>query len=261
MPSAATLCEHRGVGGRVALVTGGSRGIGAQCALRFARMGWDVAVSYRSDDHAGTAVTREVEALGQRGIAHRADVSSESDVLGLFDHVHAVLGELGAVVNNAGIVDVPSRLDEMDLGPIVNMMTVNVVGTFLGAREGVRRMSTRHGGRGGAIVNISSGAAKIGSPGEYVDYAASKAAVEALTVGLAREVGGEGIRVNAVRPGIIDTDIHAGSGQSDKPARLASSVPLGRSGTADEVAAAICWLCSDDASYVNGAILDVTGGR
>ena len=255
------MCEHLGVAARVALVTGGSRGIGAQCALRFARMGWDVALSYQSDDHAGTAVTAEIEALGQRGIALRADVSSESDVVDLFDHVHAVLGTVGALVNNAGIVDVASRLDEMDAARIEHMMSVNVVGTFLGAREAVRRMSTRHGGNGGAIVNVSSGATRIGSPGEYLDYAASKAAVEALTLGLAREVGGEGIRVNAVRPGIIDTDIHARGGQPDKAALVGSTVPLGRSGTPEEVAAAICWLCSDDASYINGAILDVTGGR
>ena len=229
--------------------------------MAFARNGWDVAVGYQRDDDAAGYVVAEVEALGQHGVAIGVDVASESDVIGLFERARNELGEVQAIVNNAGIVDVPCRLDEMNVARIKRMMSVNIIGTFLCAREAVRTMSTRHGGGGGAIVNVSSGATKIGSPGEYIDYAASKGAIEVLTIGLAKEVGGEGIRVNAVRPGIIETDIHARGGQPDKPERLAKSVPNGRAGKPHEVAAAIQWLCTDEASYVNGAILDVTGGR
>lgn len=246
---------------RVAVVTGGSRGIGASCALRFARSGWDVVIAYRSDAEAAEIVRTEIRGLGQRGLACRSDVSSEPEVIRLFEDAHQSFGRIDALINNAGIVDVSSRVEDMDLARLTRMMNVNVIGSFLCAREAVRRMSTRHGGSGGSIVNISTGATKVGSPGEYVDYAASKAAVEVLTLGLAKEVGNEGIRVNAVRPGVIVTEIHARSGRPHKPEQLAPTVPLGRSGSPDEVAAAVYWLCTEDASYVSGSIVDVTGGR
>jgi NAD(P)-dependent dehydrogenase (short-subunit alcohol dehydrogenase family) len=250
-----------GVVAKVAIVTGGSRGIGAAVAEAFAGAGWDVALGYRNEERAARAVVERVEALGRSAVAVRLDVADEPEVVGLFELVRASLGAPSAVVNNAGMVATESRLDEMSAERIERMLAVNVLGAFLCAREAVRSMSARHGGAGGAIVNVSSGATKVGSPAEYVDYAASKGALEVFTVGLAKEVGGEGIRVNAVRPGVIDTEIHARNEQADKPARLASSVPLGRAGGAGEVAAAIYWLCTDAASYVNGAILDVTGGR
>ncbi len=245
----------------VAIVTGGSRGIGAAVVQALAEGGWDVAVGYHSDGEAARAVVGRVEALGRRAIACRLDVGDEEQVVALFDRVRTQLGAPRALVNNAGIVAPPSRLDDMSAERIQQMFKVNVLGAFLCAREAVRAMSTHHGGSGGAIVNVSSGATKVGSPAEYVDYAASKGALEVLTLGLAKETGGEGIRVNAVRPGIIDTEIHARNDQPDKPARLASTVPLGRAGSPEEVAAAVCWLCSDASSYVSGAILDVAGGR
>jgi NAD(P)-dependent dehydrogenase (short-subunit alcohol dehydrogenase family) len=245
----------------VVVITGGGRGIGAECAVAFGRAGWDVGVGYRTDAVAAAQVVAKIEAMGRRAVACRADVSSESDVVAFFAAVDRELGALGALVNNAGIVDVPSRIADMGAERLERIMSVNVVGAFLCAREAVRRMSTSYGGSGGAIVNVSSGATKVGSPGEYVDYAASKGAIDVLTLGLAREVGPEGIRVNAVRPGIIKTEIHARGGQADKPERLGATVPLGRSGEPAEVAPAIVWLCSNEASYVNGAILDVTGGR
>jgi len=243
------------------VVTGGGRGIGAACALGLARAGWDVAVVYVADADAARAVVGAVAAEGRRALAVQADVSLEDDVAELFGRVDAELGPLGALVNNAGIAAPPRRVDELDAARLARMMAVNVIGPFLCAGQAVRRMSRRHGGSGGSIVNVSSGATRVGSPGEYVDYAASKAAVETMTLGLAKEVGGEGIRVNAVRPGIIDTEIHARTGQPDKPTRLAPTVPLGRPGTPGEVAAAVTWLCGDEAGYVSGAVLDVTGGR
>ena len=243
------------------MVTGGGRGIGAACALGLARAGWDVAVVYVADADAARAVVGAVAAEGRRALAVQADVSLEDDVAELFGRVDAELGPLGALVNNAGIAAPPRRVDELDAARLARMMAVNVIGPFLCAGQAVRRMSRRHGGSGGSIVNVSSGATRVGSPGEYVDYAASKAAVETMTLGLAKEVGGEGIRVNAVRPGIIDTEIHARTGQPDKPTRLAPTVPLGRPGTPGEVAAAVTWLCGDEAGYVSGAVLDVTGGR
>jgi len=243
------------------VVTGGSRGIGAACALGLARAGWDVAVVYVADADAARAVAGSVATEGRRALAVHADVSLQDDVAELFDRVDAELGPLGALVNNAGIAAPPCRVDELEAARLHRMMAVNVIGSFLCAGQAVRRMSRRHGGSGGSIVNVSSGATRVGSPGEYVDYAASKAAVETMTLGLAKEVGGEGIRVNAVRPGIIDTEIHARTGQPDKPTRLAPTVPLGRPGTPVEVAAAVTWLCGDEAGYVSGAILDVTGGR
>lgn len=246
---------------KVAVVTGGSRGIGARCAVALGGDGWDVAIGFGGDEQAARAVVKEVEALGRRAAAWRVDLASEPQVVELFSRATEQLGPIAALVNNAGIVDRPSRLDEMDAGRIERMMRINVVGSILCAREAVRRMSARRGGAGGVIVNVSSGATKVGSPGEYVDYAASKGAIEVFTIGLAKEVGGEGIRVNAVRPGVIQTEIHERSGQPDKPERVGATVPLGRSGQPEEVAGAVRWLCSDEASYVSGAILDVTGGR
>jgi NAD(P)-dependent dehydrogenase (short-subunit alcohol dehydrogenase family) len=254
--------QHRAVAiDGVALVTGGSRGIGAATARLLAARGFDVCVSYRLDAAAAAGVVADCEAAGRRALAVRADVSSESDVLGMFARVESELGAPGVLVNNAGIVAPARRVADMPLERIERTTSVNVLGSFLCAREAVRRMSTRHGGRGGAIVNVSSAAARLGSPGEYVDYAASKAAIDTMTLGLAREVGREGIRVNAVRPGIIDTDIHATGGRPHRARELAGQIPIGRAGTPAEVAAAIVWLCSEEASYVTGALLDVTGGR
>jgi NAD(P)-dependent dehydrogenase (short-subunit alcohol dehydrogenase family) len=245
---------------RLALITGGSRGIGAATAVLLAGQGWDVCVTYRANADAAAEVVGACRSLGREAAACRADVASERDVDDVFRFCDA-LGSLAALVNNAGIVAPKARVDEMDATRVERMMAVNVVGPFLCAREAVRRMSTHHGGSGGVIVNVSSAAARLGSPGEYVDYAASKGAIDTMTIGLAREVAMEGIRVNAVRPGMIDTDIHASGGQPDRLGRLRSSVPMQRPGTAEEVAEAIAWLCSDAASYVTGALLDASGGR
>ena len=246
----------------VAVVTGGSRGIGAATALLLARRGWDVCLGYRRDADAAKAVVHDCETAGVRAVAMAGDVASPDDVAALFAAADA-LGPVSALVNNAGVVAPAARVDELTLTPerISRLMAVNVTGAFLCAGEAVRRMSRRHGGSGGSIVNVSSGAARLGSPGEYVDYAASKAAVDTLTIGLAREVAGEGVRVNAVRPGLIDTDIHASGGRPDRVEQMRSIVPMQRGGTADEVASAIAWLCSDEASYTTAAIIDVTGGR
>ncbi len=246
---------------RSLLITGGSRGIGAATALRAARAGWHVAVNYVRDAASADAVVAQVQALGRQAVALPGDVADEAQVLAMFQRLDAALPPLAGLVNNAGVVDVAARVDEMAAARVQRMLAVNVLGSFLCAREAVRRMSTAHGGRGGAIVNLSSAAARLGSPGQYVDYAAAKGAVDTFTLGLAREVAAEGIRVNAVRPGIIDTDIHASGGQPDRAARLAAQVPMQRPGQADEVAATIVWLLSDDASYTTGAIVDVSGGR
>lgn len=243
------------------LVTGGSRGIGAACCLRAADVGWDVAVNYARDADAADRVAAAVRERGRRAITVAADVADEAQVLAMFARVDAELGPLAGLVNNAGIVDLPQRVDEMSLARLKRMFDINILGSFLCAREAVRRMSTRHGGRGGAIVNLSSAAAKLGSPAQYVDYAASKGAIDTFTLGLAREVAAEGIRVNAVRPGIIETEIHASGGLPDRAKDLAPQVPMKRAGTADEVAAAVLWLLSDAASYVTGTVIDVTGGR
>jgi NAD(P)-dependent dehydrogenase (short-subunit alcohol dehydrogenase family) len=246
---------------KTALISGGSRGIGAATAVACAQAGFDVAVVYRERaDVAARVVTHCVD-MGAGAIAVQADVSVEADVVRAFHEAAEQLGPLAALVNNAGIVAPQSRVEDLDMARVERMMQVNVVGAFLCAREAVRRMSTRHGAAGGSIVNISSRAAVLGSAGEYVDYAASKAAVDTMTVGLAHEVAAEGIRVNAVRPGIIDTEIHASGGQPDRAHRLRDRVPLGRPGRAEEVAAAIVWLLSDQATYVTGALLDVSGGR
>lgn len=247
--------------GRNLLVTGGSRGIGAAIARLAAARGYAVCLSYRTDRHAAEAVVADIAARGGTAIAVPADVAVEDDVLRLFAAADERLGPLDAFVNNAGILARQMRVDEMDAARLNRVFATNVTGAFLCAREAVRRMSTRRGGRGGAIVNLSSRAARIGSPGEYVDYAASKAAIDTLTLGLAKEVASEGIRVNAVAPGLIETGIHASGGEPGRVARLAPGVPMQRGGTPDEVARAVLWLLSDEASYTTGAILDVAGGR
>lgn len=246
---------------KVLLVTGGSRGIGGATALLAASKGYAVAVNYTANSLAADEVVRQIRAAGGTALAVQADVADETQVLAMFEQVDAKLGRLTALVNNAGVVDSTQRVDEQSLARWRRMFEINVYGTLLCAREAVRRMSTRHGGSGGAIVNVSSVAAVLGAPGQYVDYAAAKGAVDVFTVGLAREVAAEGVRVNAVRPGIIDTEIHASGGQPGRAQRLAPQIPLQRPGTAQEIANAIVWLLSNEASYATGALLDVNGGR
>jgi NAD(P)-dependent dehydrogenase (short-subunit alcohol dehydrogenase family) len=247
--------------GRVLLVTGGSRGIGAAVSLAAAREGWRVAVNYSVNRQAAEDVVRLVTGAGGSALAVQGDVGTEEGIEAIFAAVDSAFGRLDGLVNNAGIVGPPQRVDEISAERLERMLRVNVAGSIRCAAEAVRRMSTRHGGMGGAIVNLSSMAAVLGSPGQYVDYAAAKGAIDSFTVGLAREVAGEGIRVNAVRPGIIDTEIHASGGLPDRARDLASSIPLQRPGAAGEVADAILYLLSDKATYVTGAILNVSGGR
>lgn len=242
---------------KVALVTGGSRGIGAAVCLQLAQAGYAVVVNYASQRAAADAVCVAITSQGGTALALQADVSDEAQVLAMFAAIDAKWGRLDAFVNNAGVVDMPSSLADMSVARLTRMMSINVIGAMVCAREAVRRMSEK----GGAIVNVSSAAAKLGSPNQYVDYAASKGAIDTLTIGLAKEVAAIGIRVNGVRPGIIDTEIHASGGLPDRVAQMASSVPMQRGGTAQEVAEAICWLLSDSASYVTGTTIDVTGGR
>lgn len=242
---------------RVVMVTGASRGIGAQCAIQAAGAGHAVCVHYRSDDAAAEAVVERIRAAGGRALAIAADLAREEEVVALFARCDQALGPVTGLINNAGIVAPAARLEQIDGERLRRMFDVNVLGPFFCAREAVRRMSTRHGGRGGVIVNISSIAAVLGSPNEYVDYAASKAAIDTMTVGLAREVAGEGIRVVAIRPGLIETGIHA-PGRLD---RLGPQVPMGRPGRADEIASVATFLLGPGASYVTGAIIDVGGGR
>lgn len=243
------------------VITGASRGIGAATARLAAERGHDVCVNFRADKAAADAVVAEVRAIGRRAIAVQADVASEPAVVRLFEIVDTALGPVAALVNNAGILERQSRVEHMDAARISRVFATNVTGAFVCAREAVRRMSTRNGGRGGAIVNVSSRAAALGAPGEYVDYAASKAALDTLTVGLSKEVAGEGIRVNGVRAGIIDTQIHASGGDPGRVARLGPEQPMGRGGRTIEVARAILWLLSDEASYTTGTFIDVAGGR
>jgi NAD(P)-dependent dehydrogenase (short-subunit alcohol dehydrogenase family) len=245
----------------VLLVTGGSRGIGAATALLAARKGYAVAVNYTRNEAAAQEVVGAIRAAGGRAEALHADVADEAQVLDLFTQVDRRLGRLTALVNNAGVVDRPQRVDEMSLERLKRMFDINVIGSFLCAREAIQRMSTRHGGRGGAIVNVSSAAARLGAPGQYVDYAAAKGAIDAFTIGLAKEVAAEGIRVNAVRPGLIETDIHASGGLPDRVRDLAHQVPMQRGGSAEEVAQAIVWLLSPQASYTTMSLLEVSGGR
>jgi NAD(P)-dependent dehydrogenase (short-subunit alcohol dehydrogenase family) len=245
----------------VLLLTGGSRGIGAATALLAARQGWAVAVNYSAHSLAADDVVRRIRAEGGNAIAVQADVADEAQVLRMFEKVDAKLGRLTGLVNNAGVVDMTARVDEMSAARWKRMFDINVFGSFLCAREAVRRMSPRHGGDGGAIVNVSSAASRLGSPGQYVDYAASKGAIDTFTIGLAKEVAAEGIRVNAVRPGLIETEIHASGGLPDRVKDLQHLVPMQRGGTADEVAQAIVWLLSPAASYATMTLMDVSGGR
>jgi NAD(P)-dependent dehydrogenase (short-subunit alcohol dehydrogenase family) len=245
----------------VLLVTGGSRGIGAAVSTLAARQGWRVAVNYASNQAAAEAVVSAIIAEGGKAIAIRGDVGNAADIISIFEAVDRHFGRLDGLVNNAGIVDNPQRVDEMTVDRIERMLRINVTGSILCAAEAVRRMSSRHGGKGGSIVNVSSMAAIIGSPSQYVDYAASKAAIDAFTIGLSREVATEGVRVNAVRPGVIDTEIHASGGLPNRARDMASSIPMQRPGTAEEVADAVLYLLSPSASYITGAILNVSGGR
>ena len=245
----------------VLLVTGASRGIGAATACLAASRGYSVCVNYRRDRGAADAVVKAIEQTGSNAVAVQADVAIEGDVVRLFETCDRELGTLSALVNNAGILETQMRVEAMDAARLQRVFATNVCGAFLCAREAVRRMSTRHGGRGGAIVNVSSGASRLGSPNEYVDYAASKGATDTLTIGLAREVAEDGIRVNAVRPGFIYTGIHASGGEPNRVERVKTGVPMKRGGTAEEVARAILWLLSDEASYTTGAFIDVTGGK
>ena len=253
---------------KVMLVTGGSRGIGAATALLAAQQGYAVAVNFTRDGAAADRVVSAITRADGQAIAIKADVGDEAEVIAMFKAVDRILGPITVLVNNAGIVDVKARLDEMSVERWQRMFNINVIGSMICAREAVRRMSTRigpaHGdgfGKGGTIVNLSSAAARLGSPGQYVDYAAAKGAIDVLTLGLAREVASEGIRVNAVRPGIVDTEIHASGGEPDRAAQSAGMIPLKRPGTAQEIAQAIMFLATDASSYTTGAVIDATGGR
>ena len=246
---------------KVLLITGGSRGIGAATALLAASQGYAVAVNYTANSLAADEVVRQIRASGGTAITVQADVAVEADVLAMFKKVDAKLGRLTALVNNAGVVDMTSRVDAMSLERLQRMFAINVFGSFMCAREAVKRMSTRYEGSGGSIVNVSSAAARLGAPGQYVDYAAAKGAIDTFTVGLAKELATEGIRVNAVRPGIIETEIHASGGLPNRVRDLAPQLPMQRAGTATEVAEAIMWLISEKSAYTTGSIIDVAGGR
>jgi len=246
---------------QVILITGGSRGIGRAVALLAGARQWKVGVNYTQNKTAALETVAEVERLGGQAIAIRGDVAVETDVIALFDTMEQTFGPLDGLVNNAGIVAPSSQLADMSLVRLRQVFDTNILGAFLCAREAARRLSISRGGRGGAIVNVSSAAARLGSPNEYIDYASSKGAIDTFTLGLAKELGAERVRVNAVRPGLIDTEIHASGGKPERATQLGATTPLGRAGSADEVAQAIVWLLSDEASYVTGALLDVAGGR
>ena len=246
---------------KVLLVTGGSRGIGAATALLAAQNGWSVAVNYTTNSLAADEVVRQIRAADGQAMSVQADVADEAQVLRMFSHIDAKFGRLSGLVNNAGVVDVTARVDEMSVARWKRMFDINVIGSMICAREAVRRMSTQHGGEGGSIVNVSSAASRLGSPGQYVDYAAAKGAIDAFTIGLAKEVAAEGIRVNAVRPGLIETEIHASGGLPNRVKELQHLVPAQRGGTAEEVAEGIVWLLSDKASYTTMSFLDISGGR
>lgn len=246
---------------RVLLITGGSRGIGAATALLAAQDGWAVAVNYASNQAAANQIVQAIVQAGGQAIAVQGDVADEGQITRMFATVDQQLGPVTGLVNNAGVVDVTARVEDMSWQRLERMMRINVLGTFACAKEAIRRMSTRHGGQGGVIVNLSSVAARLGAPSQYVDYAASKGAIDTFTVGLSKELAAENIRVNAVRPGVIDTDIHASGGLPNRARDLAPQIPMQRPGTAEETAQAIVWLLSDKASYVTGTCLDVTGGR
>ena len=246
---------------KVLLVTGGSRGIGAATCLLAARQGWAVAVNYTAHSLAADEVVRTIRAGGGRAMAVQADVADEAQVLRMFEQVDARFGRLTGLVNNAGVVDVTARVEDMSVARWRRMFDINVIGSLICAREAVRRMSTKHGGSGGSIVNVSSAAARLGAPGQYVDYAAAKGAIDVFTIGLAKEVGGEGIRVNAVRPGLIETEIHASGGLPNRVKDLQHLVPMQRGGSAQEVAEAIVWLLGEGASYTTMSLIDISGGR
>jgi len=243
------------------LITGASRGIGAATARLAAQQGYALCLNYHQRADAANAVLEQVRNLGVTAIAVKADVADEAQVLHMFDVIDREFGRLDVLVNNAGMLEQQMRLEQMDAARWTRVLGANVIGSFLCAREAIKRMSTRHGGQGGAIVNLSSVAARLGAPGEYIDYAAAKGAIDSMTLGLAKEVASEGIRVNAVRPGVIHTDIHAAGGEPDRVERVKASVPMGRGGQAEEIAEAILWLASEKASYTSGALLDVAGGR
>ena len=246
---------------KVILITGGSRGIGRATAVLAGSRGWKIGVNFAGDAEAARRTVADVKNAGGQATPIRGDVSREDEVIAMFDAVQRAFGALDGLVNNAGIVAPALPLAEMSAERLARVFAVNVYGAYLCAREAARRMSTGRGGGGGAVVNVSSAAARLGSPNEYVDYAGSKGAIDTMTTGLSKELGSQGIRVNAVRPGLIDTEIHASGGRPDRAATLGVTTPLGRAGAADEVAEAIVWLLSDAASYVSGALLDVSGGR
>jgi len=246
---------------KLVLITGGSRGIGAESALLAARKGWDVVITYKNQETEAKSIVEKIKQLGRRALAVKVDVSKEKEIYALFDVIDNEFGQLDALVNNAGMITVISSFVDMSPERIRDVFNINVVGAFICAQEAVKRMALKNGGKGGSIVNLSSAASRIGSPNEFIDYAASKGAIDTLTLGLSKEVATEGIRVNAVRPGLISTDLHADAGDKDRPEKLKKFIPMQRAGKPSEVANSIVWLISNEASYINGALLDVAGGR